>query len=312
MNNYRVTSLCFEPDRSQAIPERLKAAVTSTEKALIDQKPDLLVLPEVAIVTGIDEDQNSGAESIEGSTVKEFKKLAIKHSTNICIPIIENDNGKRYNTAVYLDRKGEIAGIYRKIVPTDGETEKGILPGKMEQAPVILDGIRIGSAICFDENFPDIIWHWIAEGVDLLVFPSYTYAGELMRSWAYNCGVPLIASFPWESVIYDRDGTTLAKGGTETSTMNLGFHNLWITSSINLNKRIYHLDKNQLKLKDISAKYGSQIDIKLLQKDGRFMLTGVSDKLTVDEVEKEFGLVPLQDYLRDSRAMSEKLAGEKG
>ncbi|MFA5690006.1 MAG: hypothetical protein WC959_12865 [Kiritimatiellales bacterium] len=56
---------------------------------------------------------------------------------------------------------GTVAGIYRKKVSTPAEIRRGIRAGKSDQPPVMLDGLRIGTAICFDENFPDQIWHWI-------------------------------------------------------------------------------------------------------------------------------------------------------
>ena len=150
--------------------------------------------------------------------------------------------------------------------------------------------------ICFDQNIPDQIWHWILAGIDLLVFPAYTFAGDLMRNWAINCGVPLICAFPWESVIYDRDGSTLARAGSLTSTVRLGYHVPWVACTLNLRRRSYMLNENQERLKELMERYGSKVDVRLMERDGRMMLTICADELDWDHIERELGLVPLQTF----------------
>ena len=304
-HTYRVAASCFEPDSAHA-PEQRRAALRShLEQLLHAQRPDLAVLPELVVAHGIGSEARWGAELLDGPTVTMVAELAAGAKANICVPIMEDDRGELYNTAVYVDRAGRVAGAYRKQVPTGSEARSGIRPSAPDQEPVLLDGLRIGTAICFDENFSDQAWGWIDAGVDLLVFPAYTYAGELMRNWAVNCGVPLVCSFPWESVIYDRDGSVLARAGTETSTFRLGNHPPWIACSLNLHSRVYHLDGNQACLKKLAARFGSAVDLRLMVRDGRMMITTVAADLELEKLEREMGLVPLQDYLRASRAMAE-------
>lgn len=302
VKHYRVAASCFEPDVSHAIEQRRQAFRDHLAALLQEQKPDLLVLPEVALVPDFDRHERCGAEPSSGPAVQTAAAFAKRFSANICMPIIEIEAGKLYNTAVYLDRKGNHAGSYRKHVPTAAEIKQGICPGAANQQPVILDGLRIGTAICFDENFPDLIWNWIARGVDLLTFPAYTYAGNLMRYWALHSGVPLVCAFPWESVIYDRDGAILAHAGTHTDTVRFGYHAPWIACNLNFQSRTYHLDENQAKLPHLAARYGGQLDIRLMVKEARMILTAVADALDIEQVEQEMELIPLQKYLRESRA----------
>jgi predicted amidohydrolase len=285
--------------------QRREALQAHVAQLLREQRPDLLVLPETVVAFGLGLQDRWGAEPMNGPTVAMMAQLAVASQTSICVPIVEDDAGALYNSAIYVDRRGHVVGRYRKRVPTVGEIECGIRPGGADQQPVVLDGLRVGTAICFDENFPDLIWSWVASGIDLLVFPSYTYAGELMRGWAVNCGVPLVCAFPWESVIYDRDGAVLAIAGTETSTMRLGHHLPWIACSLNFRSRIYHLDFNQAKLKELAARYGGKVDIRLMVRDGRVMITAISDDVDINRLEREMGFVPLQKYLRDSRTRAE-------
>ncbi len=301
LHSYRVAASCFEPDINQNIDIRRKTLNRHITELLNEQSPDLLVLPEIVIIPDFDRHNNCGAETLNGPTVEMISKIAKNFTTNLCIPIIEIDNCSLYNTAVYVDRRGIIAGKYRKHVPTAMEAKRGISPWKESQKPTVLDGLRICTAICFDENYPDLIWNCIVSGVDMLIFPSYTYGGNLMRYWALSCGVPLVCAFPWESVIYDRDGTILAKAGTFTDTVRFGNHSPWITCNINLNRRVYHLDGNQNKLKAIAAKYGAKVDVRLMIRDARVMITVNSDDIELDCIEQEMELLPLHQYLRESR-----------
>lgn len=301
---YRVAASCFEPEPAHSIEKRRNALRAHLEQLVTVERPDLVVLPEMALVIGVGEADRWGAESLRGPTVSMAAEAAARHKVNVCLPIIEDADGMWYNTAVYLDRGGKLAGVYRKQVPTPAECRGGIRPGGPAQAVVCLDGLRLGTAICFDANFPDQIWHWIDAGVDLLVFPSYTYAGEMVRNWALNCGVPLVCAFPWESVIYERDGRALVRAGTETSTVRLGHHWPWIVGTLNFRRRIYHLDDNQVRLKELSARYGPKVEVSLIVPDGRFMLAARGDDVDLDAVEREFNLVPLQEYLRASRKLA--------
>lgn len=307
LRRYRVVASCFEPELSQSIEERREGLRAHLTALLKEQKPDLVVVPEVALLPDLNKQANCGAELIDGPTIGCVAELAKLHGSNICIPIVEADKGNKYNTAVYLNRQGLVAGKFRKHTPTRMELELGVLPGEDNPEPVIIDGLRIGTAICYDENYPDLMWHYFTKGVDLLVFPAYTYGGKLMQNWALTCGVPLIVAFPWESVIYDRDGSILADGGTWTSTIKLGNHPAWIAKDINMQSRIYHLDYNQVKISELGHKYGNKIEVRLIVREARFQITVVSDTLDIDQLEKEMDLLPLQRYIMETRALADKM-----
>jgi predicted amidohydrolase len=306
LRNYRVAASGFEPDISTPMSERRESLRMHISDLLSQQSPDLLVLPEMVLVSDFDKLDGVGAEAIDGPTVALASKLASQHSCNICIPIVERCDGQLYNTAVYVDRVGKTIGKYRKHTPTQAELELGIRAGARTPDTVLVDGLRVGTAICMDENYPDIMWNYIAKGVDLLAFPSYTYGGAIIGNWALTCGVPLVCAFPWEAVIYDRDGGTLAIGGRRTCTVLFWHHPPWIARDLDMQSRVYHLDGNQTKLSDVMNKYGSQIDFQLMVREARVRITVASDDLDIDEVEKEFGLVGWQQYISETRAMADR------
>ena len=56
------------------------------------------------------------AEPIPGPTTNAIGALAKKHRMYVVCPIRERAaDGRQYNTAVLLDRQGQVAGIYRKV-----------------------------------------------------------------------------------------------------------------------------------------------------------------------------------------------------
>ena len=307
IRSYRVVASCFEPDIAQSIDERRDSLKAHLSALLEEQKPDLVVVPELAVIPDLHEQPNLGAEPVDGPTISMVVELAKMFSSNICMPIMEQDGDKKFNTAIFIDREGRIAGKFRKYVPTKGELDLGVSPGESSPEPVILDGLRIGTAICYDENFPDLMWNWMEKGVDLLLFPSYTYGGKMMQSWAVNCGVPLVVAFPWESVIYDRDGSILADGGTWTTTVRFGFHPAWVARDLNMQSRIYHLDYNQTKILEMGKKYGDKIDIRLMVREARMQITVLSDELDIDRLEREMQIVPLGEYLLNTRRHADSL-----
>lgn len=110
----RVVSLSFRDKPLQEIVAR-----TEREGARV---ADLIVLPETWRGQ-----KGDTAESLDGPTVTAMTALAIRHSMHIVCPIDRKDGGRRFNTAVLLDRQGRVACAYDKEAPGDrtraGNTE---------------------------------------------------------------------------------------------------------------------------------------------------------------------------------------------
>src|SRR5262249_36339883 len=117
---------------------------------------DLAILPETT-VTPISGPASARAMPLAGPIRETFSALARKHRAYIIAPmdlVEDGPKGTRFsNAAVLFDRKGEVAGIYRKAHPvavlgTD-ELEKGIAPG--DEYPVFdCDFGKLGIQICWD------------------------------------------------------------------------------------------------------------------------------------------------------------------
>ena len=73
---------------------------------------DLIALPE----TWRGQDEKS-PETLEGPTITTIARLAQKHQTYIVCPIDRKEGKRRYNSAVLLDRRGQVVSVYNKLYP---------------------------------------------------------------------------------------------------------------------------------------------------------------------------------------------------
>ena len=68
-------------------------------------------------------------------------------------------------------------------------------------------------------------------------------------------------------------------------------------AELNTDCKTYHLDYNQDKLPQIEDKYGSGIDIYYCRDEATFVLASKMPNCSVEDIEREFGLEDLRDYL---------------
>lgn len=122
------------------------------------------------------------SETVPGPTTEIFSKIASKHEAYCAICLEEQENDLFYNTAVLIDRKGEIAGKYRKVHLPPQEREH-ITPGN--GFPTFeTDFGKVAFSICYDMMFPETARCAAMNDADLLVHmgnTSYTLKEETVR-----------------------------------------------------------------------------------------------------------------------------------
>ena len=74
----------------------------------------------------------------------------------------------------------------------------------------------------------------------------------------------------------------------------------YVTSTINLDCCIVHLDYNVEKLKALKEKYGDGIEITDPGQIGSVLITGNLESITTENMLSEFKIEPLDDYLSRS------------
>ena len=180
---------------------------------------DLVVLPETVVTTGADGgDAAAQAVPLEGLVADAFGEAARRHSTYVVVGMMladDAEHGPVSNAAVLFDRRGEVAGIYRKIHPVAyvGQTdlEGGVTPGT--EAPVFeCDFGRLGMQICFDMGYDDG-WDLLgAKGAEVIAWPTAS-PQLLMPAWrARRLGCYVVSSTPRENAtIFDPAGLVAAQ-----------------------------------------------------------------------------------------------------
>ena len=257
-------------------------------------QPDIACLPELFA--------RSDAEPVPGATTERLGAWARKHQCYVIAGIKRLSGGRTYNTAVLLDRQGRLAGQFDKIHPTEGELKQGIVPGDPDVQVFDTDFGRIGIQICFDVNWWDN-WKRLKEkGAKIVFFPAaYPAATQLSALALTNQFFVVSSAGSRASRIYDITGRTLASSG---------HYQQWAAAVLPLGRRLFEVDFHVQKMRALQQKYGPRVDITWYHDDDWFTLASLDENLTVEDLEKEFGLTPLNDYrVRAAKAVEAARTG---
>jgi len=80
-----------------------------------DSGCDLVVLPECSLAGWLSPSARSAAEPVPGPVIHRLLQTARKHKMAIALGLEERDESRVYNSAVFIDRHGEILSRHRKI-----------------------------------------------------------------------------------------------------------------------------------------------------------------------------------------------------
>ncbi|MBI5443910.1 MAG: carbon-nitrogen hydrolase [Deltaproteobacteria bacterium] len=121
-------------------------------------------------------DRFEAAESIPGPSTGLFGELARELGVVIVCSLFERRApGLYHNTAVVLDRTGEIAGKYRKMhIPDDpAYYEKFYFaPGDPGFHPVETSVGKLGILVCWDQWYPEAARLMALAGAEVLIYPT--------------------------------------------------------------------------------------------------------------------------------------------
>jgi predicted amidohydrolase len=138
-----------------------------------DRGADIFCLPEMVSTANVPRDLEYYAEEYPGEITAAFRRAARKYGINIIAPYLVRAGKKVYNQATVIDRKGKIAGFYRKIQPTAEESHH-VTPGS--EFPVFtLDFGRVAVMICMDIYFPEIPRIYAFKGAEILFWPTVSH-----------------------------------------------------------------------------------------------------------------------------------------
>lgn len=145
-----------------------------------EEEADLVVLPEMC-TTGCTLDPATFrglAEPADGSgpALGAWIAAAREHHVAVVGGFVEESEGRFYNSAIAIDRNGEIRGLYRKLHLFAAEQE-AFERGDAGLPVFELDGVRVGMLICYDLRFPEALRLLALDGADVIVVPTAWVSG---------------------------------------------------------------------------------------------------------------------------------------
>jgi predicted amidohydrolase len=243
-------------------------------------QPDIACLPELFA--------RSAAEPVPGATTTRLGEWARRHACYVIAGIKKLQGGRTYNTAVLLDRQGRLVGQFDKMHPTEPELQQGITPGVPDPPVFDTDFGRIGIQICFDVNWWDNWKRLKDKGARIVFFPAaYPAATQLSALALTNQYFVVSSTGTRASRIYDITGHVIASSGA---------YQQWAAAVLPLGRRLFEVDFHIDKMRALQRKYGSKVDVVWHHDDDWFTLASLDENLTVEDLQKEFALTPLDDY----------------
>ena len=321
----RVASICLAPGYSTE-PDAILAEIDRVGANGVD----LVVTPEVW--TG--ETAEPDGEDYTSPVLDRAKEAAKKYSTYlvVCMGRYASDKESqaardadtdgvwkdvkrfKYNSCFLIDREGKIVYIYDKVYPYPPEfnTADGVEMNfkEMTEAPMqeeaTLPGThagiydcdfgRLGLAICFDMNFPELWRQMAIEGAELVVWPSAYSGGRnaSARAAANNYYIVSCTGIgKGDCRVVDVNGDELIvqypEAGAVTNTVEV---------TLNLDRTVFHNNFNDGKIEQILKDYPGKVEVdkSLYYEEEWMILWTTSDGLTVKDLCEEYGLVPLREF----------------
>jgi predicted amidohydrolase len=278
----RIVSLCFQNESLGKIAE------------MIDEEgakgTDIIVLPE----TWRGQQQ---PETLDGETITLLSGLAEKHNTYILSPIDRTDGKFRYNSAVLINREGKVVFVYDKIYPywNEFDLEPPVTPGTNGEGVYDTDFGRIGIAICFDANFPEI-WQALRDkGAEVVFWSSAYSAGSQLQAYALLHHYYIVTStYSKDCQVYDITGQRILDEKSDQITT--------ARITLDLDRAIYHENFNMDKLEKLLKTHGDEVEKELdMPREEWFVLRAKKPGVSARELAKEFEMEELTDYQDRSR-----------
>jgi predicted amidohydrolase len=164
-------------------------------------------------VVGTGRSYVDAAETVPGPATEQLGELARQTNAYIVAGLYEREGQAVYNTAVLIDRKGRVAGRYRKVYLPREEIEAGLTPG--DDYPVFeTDFGRLGIMICWDVQYADPARALALGRAEVIAMPIWGGNQTLGKARAIENHVFLVSSgYDYPTEIVDPLGAVVAQAG---------------------------------------------------------------------------------------------------
>lgn len=266
---------------------------------------DLAILPEVAVTGEIRRgDVLGGSVPLAGPVRDVFSRKARELGAYIVVPTyLLEDRERRIctNAAILFGRKGEVAGIYRKLHPAvqtgSDSMESGITPGKT--APVFqCDFGKLGIQICYDIEW-EAGWKELArQGADLVAWPTQSpqTAQPAFRANRYRY---YVVSSTWRhnASVFEPTGRIVAQIKAPEDIL---------VSELDLSYAILPWSSKLRKGEALRQRFGGNVGFRYYEDEDRGMFWSNDPKTPVAEMVRALGLVEVEAEHRRIRGLFDK------
>src|SRR5581483_10970339 len=223
----RVQAVNFRPSHPASSADGVRQFLNVVEH--IEAPADIILLPEGITVVGTGKQYADVAETVPGPTTAMLAETARKKKAYIVAGLYEREGPAIYNTAVMVDRAGNVAGKYRKVYLPREEVEHGLTPG-FDYPVFRTDFGTVGIMICYDVFFSDPARALALKGAEMILMPIWGGDETLAKARAIENKVFLVASgYDHPTYIMDPEGVRVAsaaRGEAAIATVDLA-HRYW-------------------------------------------------------------------------------------
>jgi predicted amidohydrolase len=256
-------------------------------------EPDLICLPETFQTSWVREERPTEEyaedETIPGPVTSIIAEEARKNNCYIVCPLVTKNQGRFYNSAILLNRQGEIEGVYHKahLVPSEIE-QNNLTPGSLEPPVFDTDFGKVGIQICYDANWFDAWEHLKKQGAELICFPSQAPFINVLKHHAWINQVYIVSGTGEGARIIDLSGDEIAVSGQ---------FERWVCEKINLEKMLIHVWPYIRKVKDIREKYGDRVNIKIYHPENWITIESRDPEVKVRDILLEYEILTYDEHL---------------
>jgi predicted amidohydrolase len=262
--------------------------------------PDLVVLPETAVSGEAGRDVTACAVPMEGAFQGAFSEAARRNRCYIVAPtFLREARAKRVsNAAVLFGRKGDVAGIYRKVqlaVSADSDSmEGGTTPGT--EVPVFeCDFGKLGLQICFDIEF-DRGWDELARrGAEVIAWPTQSPQTVRPAARARQHGCYIVSS-TWR-----HNASLWEPTGRMFASIRPPEHVL--VEEIDLSWVILPWSTKLRNGRALKEKYGERVGYRYYEDEDRGLFWSNDPSLPVRQMARAEGLADVEELLAHARAL---------
>ncbi|MHB8901569.1 MAG: carbon-nitrogen hydrolase family protein, partial [Thermoguttaceae bacterium] len=229
------------------------------------------------------------AEPIPGPTTEAVAGMARKHRMYVVCPIREQAGDLQYNTAVLIDRRGQVAGSYRKVFVYWGE---GLHCSREGVKAFDTDFGRIGILTCFDLNFAELWQEADRLDVDVVFWPSAYGGGRPLNAYAtaFNYYVVPVGA----GNFIDSTGDTLQKVDNPRPQQ--------FVATLDLDRTLIHTNFNAEKVRRLLEEHAGEVEQEqFFAMESWYLLRAAKPDVRVRDLCRQYGIETLREYRHRSR-----------